>query len=81
MHHLSYGERRRLSLAKLVLAGANLLILDEPTNHLDIPSREALETALEAYDGAILAVTHDRYFIERFASRLLELRDGELGSI
>ena len=77
LHDLSYGERRRLSLAKLVLAGA-LLVLDEPTNHLDIPSREALESALDAYDGAILAVTHDRYFIERFASRLLELNDGEL---
>jgi ATP-binding cassette subfamily F protein 3 len=78
---LSYGERRRLSLAQLVLAGANLLVLDEPTNHLDIPSREALEAALDAYDGAILAVTHDRYFIERFASRLLELRDGALCAV
>jgi ATP-binding cassette subfamily F protein 3 len=75
---LSYGERRRLSLAGLVLAGANLLVLDEPTNHLDIPSREALEAALEAYEGAVLAVTHDRYFIDRFADRLFELRDGTL---
>jgi ATP-binding cassette subfamily F protein 3 len=78
---LSYGERRRLSLAKLVLGGSNLLVLDEPTNHLDSPSREALESALEDYKGAILAVTHDRYFIERFASRLLELRDRELSPL
>src|SRR3990172_4095791 len=75
---LSYGERRRLALATLVLGGANLLVLDEPTNHLDIPSREALEAALDAYDGAILAVTHDRYFIARFAQRLLVLEDGRL---
>ena len=78
---LSYGERRRLSLALLVLGGANLLVLDEPTNHLDIPSREALEAALDSYDGAILAVTHDRYFIDRFAQRLLELEGGRLREV
>jgi len=75
---LSYGERRRLSLARLVLSGANLLLLDEPTNHLDIPSREAFEAALDAYEGALLAVTHDRYFIERFAQRVITIEDGRL---
>jgi ATP-binding cassette, subfamily F, member 3 len=75
---LSYGERRRLSLARLVLSGANLLLLDEPTNHLDIPSREAFESALDAYDGAMIAVTHDRYFIDRFAERLLLIDGGQL---
>jgi ATP-binding cassette subfamily F protein 3 len=75
---LSYGERRRLSLAALVLGGANLLLLDEPTNHLDIPSREALEAALEAYDGAMLSITHDRYFIERFSDSIMSLEGGVL---
>jgi ATPase subunit of ABC transporter with duplicated ATPase domains len=70
---LSYGERRRLSLALIVRGGANLLILDEPTNHLDLASREAFEDALEGYEGAILAVSHDRRFIERFADVLVEL--------
>jgi ATP-binding cassette subfamily F protein 3 len=78
---LSYGERRRLALARLVLGGANLLLLDEPTNHLDIPSREAFEAALEAYEGAMLAVTHDRYFIERFAQRLITIEAGRLVTI
>ncbi len=71
--NLSYGERRRLSLALIVRSGANLLILDEPTNHLDLASREAFETALEGYEGAILAVSHDRRFIERFADRVVQL--------
>jgi ATP-binding cassette subfamily F protein 3 len=78
---LSYGERRRLALARLVLDGANLLLLDEPTNHLDIPSREAFEAALDAYEGAMLAVTHDRYFIERFAQRVLTIDDGRLHEV
>jgi len=73
VERLSYGERRRLHLARLVLAGANLLLLDEPTNHLDIPSREAFEAALDSYDGSILAVTHDRYFAQRFAGRMLAI--------
>ncbi|MEX0781538.1 MAG: ATP-binding cassette domain-containing protein [Dehalococcoidia bacterium] len=70
---LSYGERRRLELARLVLSGANLLLLDEPTNHLDLPSREAFEAAFGSFDGAALVVTHDRRFIERFADRVVEL--------
>lgn len=78
---LSYGERRRLALAQLVAGDANLLLLDEPTNHLDIPSREALESALDLYDGAMLVVTHDRRFIERFADRLLEVEGGRLREI
>ncbi len=73
---MSGGERARLLLLKLMLAGDNLLLLDEPTNHLDIGSREALEDALEAYGGTILAVSHDRYFINRMATRVLELRCG-----
>ncbi len=74
--HLSGGEKSRVALAKLMLSPANLLILDEPTNHLDIPAREALEGALAEYPGAVLIVSHDRYFLDRIASRLLYLRDG-----
>ena len=75
---LSYGERRRLALAELVIAGANLLLLDEPTNHLDIPAREAFEAALDEYEGAMLVVTHDRYLIERFGQCLVWIENGEL---
>jgi len=72
---LSGGERARLTLAKLILSKMNLLILDEPTNHLDIESREALENALLAFDGTIIAVSHDRYFVNRLATRFLDLGD------
>jgi macrolide transport system ATP-binding/permease protein len=75
---LSYGERRRLSLARLILDGANLLLLDEPTNHLDLPSRESFEAALESFGGAWLAVTHDRYFAERLAEDIWAIEDGRL---
>lgn len=70
---LSGGERARLTLAKLILSKMNVLILDEPTNHLDIQSREALENALSAFDGTIIAVSHDRYFIEKLATRIVAL--------
>lgn len=70
---LSGGERARLTLAKLILSDVNVLILDEPTNHLDINSREALETALENFDGTVIAVSHDRYFIEKLATHVLDL--------
>ncbi|MBE6653013.1 MAG: ABC-F family ATP-binding cassette domain-containing protein [Ruminococcaceae bacterium] len=73
---LSGGERARLTLAKLILSKMNLLVLDEPTNHLDIDSREALEAALEGFDGTILAVSHDRYFIEKLATRIVEITPG-----
>ena len=75
---LSYGERSRLALALLVAGGANLLLLDEPTNHLDIPSRERFEQALSGFEGAVLAVSHDRYFVERFATERWELADGRV---
>ena len=70
---LSGGERARLTLSKLILKKVNLLIMDEPTNHLDIGSCEALENALMAFDGTIIAVSHDRYFINRIATRIIEL--------
>jgi ATP-binding cassette subfamily F protein 3 len=73
---LSGGEKGRLALAKLIYSRVNVLILDEPTNHLDIPSREALEEALDAYQGTIITISHDRYFLDRVATQILAL-DGE----
>ena len=73
---LSGGERARLALCKIILGKVNLLILDEPTNHLDIGSREALEEALLAFDGTIIAVSHDRYFIKKLATRIFDMGGG-----
>lgn len=73
VNDLSGGERVRLALAKLMLAHDNVLLLDEPTNHLDIPAKEALESALEKYDGTILFVSHDRMFLKKMATRVLEM--------
>ena len=77
---ISGGEQRRLSLAILVASGANVLILDEPTNHLDVESREALEDALPAFEGAVVLVSHDRALLEAIGSRTIVCEDGELRS-
>lgn len=75
---LSGGELARIQLLKLMLSGANFLLLDEPTNHLDIASREALESALDDYEGTMLIVTHDRYLVNRLADRILYMESGRL---
>jgi ATP-binding cassette, subfamily F, member 3 len=72
---LSGGEKGRLALAKLIYSQKNVLVLDEPTNHLDIPSREALESALDVYPGTILAVSHDRFFLDQIATQILAFED------
>jgi ABC-type multidrug transport system ATPase subunit len=77
---LSGGEWSRLRLALLVMKKPNLLVLDEPTNHLDIDSREALEEALDTYTGTVLAISHDRYFVNKLAGRVWELEAGKLAS-
>ncbi|MBI1877992.1 MAG: ABC-F family ATP-binding cassette domain-containing protein [Chloroflexi bacterium] len=78
---LSYGERARLMLALLVAQGCNFLLLDEPVNHLDIPSRERFEEALSQFPGAILAVVHDRAFIQRVATSVWEMRGGRVREV
>ena len=75
---LSGGQKARLVLLKLVLDGANCLVLDEPTNHLDIMARETVEAALEAFDGTVLVVSHDRYFVNEVADRIWEIEDGQV---
>ena len=75
---LSGGERTRLQLLLLMLARPNLLVLDEPTNHLDIESVEVLETAIEEFAGTVVAISHDRYFLDRIADRIVEVRDGDV---
>jgi len=75
---LSGGERSRLQLAKLMLSEANFLLLDEPTNNLDLPSCEALEQALDEFEGTVLVISHDRYFLDRVVERIVELEDGAL---
>ncbi|HST18561.1 MAG TPA: ABC-F family ATP-binding cassette domain-containing protein [Gaiellaceae bacterium] len=80
LHTLSGGEWTRLQLLLLMLEGANCLLLDEPTNHLDIESVEMLESALESFDGTAVFVSHDRYFLDRIADRILEVADGDVRS-
>ncbi|HEX5501820.1 MAG TPA: ABC-F family ATP-binding cassette domain-containing protein, partial [Thermomicrobiales bacterium] len=75
---LSGGEKSRLQLARLMIGGANCLLLDEPTNHLDIASTEVLEHALDEFDGTVLTISHDRYFLDRLCTRILDLGDGEV---
>ncbi len=77
---LSGGERSRLQLALIVLSGANFLLLDEPTNNLDIASAEVLESALEDFEGSVLVISHDRYFLDRTVARIVELENGCLAS-
>lgn len=78
---LSYGERARLMLALLVLRGSTVLLLDEPLNHLDLDARERFEDALEQFDGTVVLVSHDRYAVQRLASRVVEIRNGRLTEI
>jgi ATP-binding cassette subfamily F protein 3 len=75
---LSGGERSRLQLVKLMLSDANFLLLDEPTNNLDLPSSEVLENALDEFEGTVLVISHDRYFLDRVVDRIVELDDGAL---
>ncbi|MEM5633035.1 ATP-binding cassette domain-containing protein [Bacillus cereus] len=78
---LSLGERTRLKLAQLIIQDQDLLILDEPTNHLDLASRERLEDTLISYNGTLLVVSHDRYFLEKICDKLLVFKDGKIQKI
>jgi ATP-binding cassette, subfamily F, member 3 len=75
---LSGGERSRLQMALLTLTNANFLLLDEPTNNLDIASAEVLEDALNEFEGTVLVISHDRYFLDRVVTRIVEIQDGAL---
>jgi ATPase subunit of ABC transporter with duplicated ATPase domains len=75
---MSGGERSRLQLACLMLSNPNLLLLDEPTNNLDIPSMEVLEQALDDFEGSLLVISHDRYFLDQVVDRVIELDEGML---
>ena len=75
---LSGGEKARVSLAKILVSPVNFLIMDEPTNHLDLVSKEALENALRQYDGTLLLISHDRYFLDKLVHRVIEIRDKQL---
>jgi ATP-binding cassette, subfamily F, member 3 len=78
IRNLSGGEKARLQMVELMLGGANCLLLDEPTNHLDIESIEVLEGALEQFDGTVVAISHDRYFLDRICTRIFDVREGEV---
>jgi len=78
VRQLSGGERSRMQLAKLMLSDVNFLLLDEPTNNLDIPSAEVLESALEEFNGTVLVISHDRYFLDRIVDRIVGLEEGAL---
>mmetsp|Transcript_7777 Transcript_7777/g.21184 ORF Transcript_7777/g.21184 Transcript_7777/m.21184 type:complete len:298 (-) Transcript_7777:127-1020(-) len=75
---LSGGEKARLAMAKFMLTQGTLLVLDEPTNHLDLPTKETLEEAIEAFEGSVIAVSHDRFFLKRIANRFVTIENGQL---